>query len=207
MVESYSERLHRHAVSLVLEQGKSINEAARFLDVTPRSLKLWLDSHLERTRQASEHEASSSVADTSPSVVSKPHSATAPVSPPASKKKIFTKIRVKNQSSSCVICDIIYHACMVYDVDSLPDDIAQLKAIIVTLSQSNAKQQETLDQLVAVMSRQTVSIQQLLEIIYGKMSEKTRSQTRLLRRNKAVDHMRVASSTMRSKCNPMPKRS
>jgi hypothetical protein len=69
---------------------------------------------------------------------------------------------------------------MVYDVDSLPDDVAQLKALIVSLSQSNAallqsnaRQQETLDQLVAGMSKQSVYIQQLLEIIYGKKSEKT----------------------------------
>ena len=69
---------------------------------------------------------------------------------------------------------------MVYDVDSLPDDVAQLKALIVSLSQANAdllqahtKQQETLDQLVAEISKQTVYIQQLLEIIYGKKSEKS----------------------------------
>ena len=62
---------------------------------------------------------------------------------------------------------------MVYDVDSLPDDASQLKALIVSLSQAYAKQQETLDQLVAEMSKQTVYIQQLLEIIYGKKSEKT----------------------------------
>jgi hypothetical protein len=75
---------------------------------------------------------------------------------------------------------------MVYDIDSLPDDVEQLKSLIVSLSQanvdllqSNAKQQETLDQqnktldqLVVEMSRLNVYIQQLLEIIYGKKSEK-----------------------------------
>lgn len=61
---------------------------------------------------------------------------------------------------------------MIYDVDSLPDDVGQLKLLIVTLSQANARQQETLDKLVAEMSKQTVYIKQLLEIIYGKKSEK-----------------------------------
>ena len=61
---------------------------------------------------------------------------------------------------------------MVYDVDSLPDDVTQLKSLIVSLSQANAKQQETQDQLVAEVSRLNVYIQQLLEIIYGKKSEK-----------------------------------
>ena len=68
---------------------------------------------------------------------------------------------------------------MTYDVDALPDDVEQLKLLIVTLSQANAKQQETLDQqnktldqLVAEVSRLNVYIQQLLEIIYGKKSEK-----------------------------------
>jgi hypothetical protein len=68
---------------------------------------------------------------------------------------------------------------MIDDVDSLPDDIAQLKSLIVSLAQantdllqSNVKQQETLDQLVAEVSRLNVYVQQLLEIIDGKKSEK-----------------------------------
>ena len=59
-----------------------------------------------------------------------------------------------------------------YDVTSLPDDPDQLKSIIISLSQSNARQQETLDQLVAEVSRLNVYIEQLLEMIFGKKSEK-----------------------------------
>jgi Transposase and inactivated derivatives len=68
---------------------------------------------------------------------------------------------------------------MVYDVASLPDDPDQLKSIIITLSQANARQQETLDQqkktldqLVAEVSKLNVTIEHLLEMIFGKKSEK-----------------------------------
>lgn len=68
---------------------------------------------------------------------------------------------------------------MIYDVASLPDDPDQLKSIIITLSQANDRQQETLDrqkktldQLVAEVSKLNVTIEQLLEMIFGKKSEK-----------------------------------
>ena len=61
---------------------------------------------------------------------------------------------------------------MVYDSSNVPTDIAQLQELVISLSQSNAKQQETLDQLVAEVSRLNVTIEQLLEMIFGKKSEK-----------------------------------
>jgi len=68
---------------------------------------------------------------------------------------------------------------MVYDSSNVPTDITQLQQLVITLSQSNAKllesnakQQETLDRLVAEVSRLNVYIEQLLEMIFGKKSEK-----------------------------------
>ena len=89
-----------------------------------------------------------------------------------SEKDFHKKLRKKRIFPIAPCCDIVYHAHKMYDVTSLPDDPDQLKSIIISLSQSNARQQETLDQLVAEVSRLNVYIEQLLEMIFGKKSEK-----------------------------------
>ena len=69
---------------------------------------------------------------------------------------------------------------MQYDVEHLPDDAQQLKAIIVSLLESDAANRKTLNELVAEVSRLNLRIEQLLEMVFGKKSEK-------LLKNKAKD--------------------
>ena len=57
---------------------------------------------------------------------------------------------------------------MVYDPAHLPDDAEQLKAIIVSLMQSNAESQNTINKLTDELRRLT----NLIEKFFGKSSEK-----------------------------------
>lgn len=61
---------------------------------------------------------------------------------------------------------------MVFNSNNLPDDPNELKAIIVTLLESDAQKQKTLDDLVGEVSRLNVTIQKLTEMLFGKKSEK-----------------------------------
>ena len=61
---------------------------------------------------------------------------------------------------------------MTFDPNHLPDDPTQLKSIVVALLESDAARQKAFDEMVAEMSRLNLRIEQLLEMIFGKKSEK-----------------------------------
>ncbi len=79
----------------------------------------------------------------------------------------FPRITVAPSENSCII-----RFMTTYDPDHLPDDPTQLKSIIVALLESDVARQKTLDEMVAEVSRLNLRIEQLLEMIFGKKSEK-----------------------------------
>jgi len=57
---------------------------------------------------------------------------------------------------------------MEYDTNNVPDDLATLQALVISLSQSNVKLQDTVNKLTEELRRLTT----LLEKLFGNSSEK-----------------------------------